>query len=180
MLSLNPTQLEILYFREKQPTSLEERLDRLESKLEIMSIVNMYSQSHDLQDWDLFMDYCTDDIERVITGSVSSRDVGKQQLHEVYKRGQRMARPDGTQVVYDPSIKRKHMVVTPVARISDDGKMGWYSGYTSLVSTKDTPGGHVRSQHEAIILLTFVREGGRWKVKRMNLNTELGHDPLRK
>ena len=126
------------------------------------------------------MDYCTDDIERVITGSVSSREVGKKQLLEVYKRGQRMSRPDGTQVVYDASIKRKHMVVTPVVRISDDGKMAWYSSYTSLVSTKETPEGHVRSQHEAIILLTFVREGGRWKVKRMNLNTELGHDPLRK
>lgn len=177
---LNPTQLEVLYFQEKPPKTLEERLDRVESKVAIMTIVNMYSQSHDLQDWDLFMNYVTDDIVRTITGSVHSQETGKKNLEAVYKRGQRMTRPDGTQVVYDPTIRRKHMVVTPVAKISDDGKMAWYSGYTSLASTKETPQGHVRSQHEALILLTFVREGGQWKVKRMNLNTELGHDPLRK
>ncbi len=180
MLSLSPTQLEVLHFKEKQPRTLEERLDRLESKLAIITIVHLYSQSHDLQDWDLFMDYCTDDIERVITGSVTSREVGKKQLHEVYKRGQRMARPDGTQVVYDPSIRRKHLVATDIVKISDDGNMAWYSGYTSLVSTKDTADGHLRSQHEALVMLTFVRENGQWKVKRMNLTTELGHDPLRK
>ena len=175
-----PSHIDVIKMKEKRPATLEERVERLEAKQTITEIVMAYSQLHDVPDWEAFMDYCTDDIERVVSGSVTARERGKKELLATYQRGQVLTRADGSRIVYDSSLKRKHLVVTPVVRISDNGQEGWYASYVSLVSTKEVDGEHLRSAHEATIVLNFVRQGDDWKIRKMLLNTEIGHDPLRK
>ena len=70
----------------------------------------------------------------------------------------------------------RHMFAAPVVRLSDDGTEGWLVAYFTLVRSVDSEAGFERHQHEGTYTFSFVKQGDEWRISKMIVDTEIGHD----
>lgn len=171
---------EVINMVEKRPATLEERVARLEAKEAIHDVMMLYGHHSDARDTEGVLALYTDDVERVLTGTLDERIQGKDTLRELY-RNPVLPTKDG-RTLGEASRRRgrrmtvRHMFAAPVIRLSDDGNDGWLTSYFTLVRGVDSPDGFERHVHEGTYTFTFVRLGDEWKISKMVVDTEIGHD----
>jgi hypothetical protein len=68
------------------------------------------------------------------------------------------------------------MFAAPLIRLSDDGNTGWLAAYFTLVRSVVSDEGFDRHVHEGTYVFTFVKQGDEWKISKMVVDTEIGHD----
>lgn len=116
-------------------------------------------------------------MERVLAGTLDERVKGKDTLRKVYYNPMLKRKADGKASSAPRDWLLRHMFTTPVVRLSDDMKEAWLTCYYTLVSTKETPTEFRRTAHEGTYIFTFARQGDDWKIKKMVIMTDTGHDP---
>ena len=179
-----PTELsraELLQMVERRPETLDERVARLEAKEAIHDVMMLYGHRSDSRDTEGVLELYTDDVERVLAGTLEERVQGKETLRELY-RNPVLPTKDG-RALGEASRYRKgrkttirHMFAAPLIRLSDDGNEGWLTSYFTLVRSVDSPDGFERHVHEGTYTFRFVRLNGEWKINKMVVDTEIGHD----
>ena len=173
---------QIINMPERRPADLEDRVARVEAKEAIFDVMMQYGHYCDVRDWDTLMKLYTDDIERVLTGTLDERVQGKAKLLELYinpvlptKDGVALGAAAPPATAQETTIR--HMFAAPVIRLADDGKEAWLTSYFSLVRSVDSDSGFERHVHEGTYIFTFVKQGEDWKIKKMVVSSEIGHDP---
>jgi hypothetical protein len=170
--------LEIVNRKENIPENLADRITRLEAKEEVLNLQMQYRHFTDAHDWEGVLSLCTDDIERIIGGTLDEELHGKEALREWYRNPSLKRASDGANVPSFAVDKNYHLVFTPVVRISEDGNQAWSTEYYSVVSIKDETSGAVRGANEGASIFTYVKQNGEWKIKKMVLITNLAHNPI--
>jgi hypothetical protein len=169
--------LEIIRKKERLPRELTKRVLRLEAKEAILDLQMQYAHLCDAHDWDGVLALCTDDVERVLGGSLNEVVKGKESLRDRYLNPQLKRASDGATVPSLAVDKVYHMTVPPVVRISEDGKKAWSTQYYSIVSIKEDHE-YARGVYEGTSIFTYVKQGKNWKIAKMVLVTNLAHSPL--
>jgi hypothetical protein len=170
--------LDIVRRKEKVPEDLAGRIARLEAKEAIRDLQMQYSHLCDAHDWEGVLSLCTDDVERILGGTLEETVQGKEALRERYNNPSLKRASDGVTVPSLAVDKIYHLVATPIVRISNDGNKAWSTQYTSLVSIKDTDDEFARGVHETTSMFTYVKKAGEWKISQMVLISNLANDPL--
>ncbi len=173
----NPV-LGVLGIKEKPAATDQEWVTRQAHKAAITEVLMEYGQYCDLRDYQSLFSLYTDDIERVLGGTLKERVNGKPALMEKYVHPQYTRAEDGKPSIAAKGRKSRHMMATPVIKLSDDLKEAWSSMYFSLISTAEVNGELVRAAHEGTYLFHLVRQDRDWKIKKFVVNSELALDPL--
>jgi hypothetical protein len=169
---------DVLHIEERVPQGLEERLARLEAKERILEMMMEYSHFCDVGDWDRVCALYTDDVERVLTGTLSERVQGRDKLYQLYLNPVLPRREDGKPVTRAANMTVRHFVGTPVVRLAGEGREAFVTSYFTLLESKEDAQGFARSAHEGSYIFTFVKQGGDWKIRKMVVETEIAHDPF--
>ena len=172
---------EVIRILEREPQTLEERVARLEAKEAIHDLMMRYGHVSDARDTEGVLALYTEDVERVLTGTLDERVQGKETLRELYSNPV-LPTKDGRTLGEASRYKRghrttiRHMFAAPIVRLSDDGDEGWLTSYFTLVRSVASPDGFERHVHEGTYTFTFVRLEEGWRIKKMVVDTEIGHD----
>ena len=175
------TRAELINMVEERPDSLEERIARLEAKEAIHDVMMLYGHRSDSRDTEGTLALYTEDVERVLTGTLDEEIEGKDVLRNLY-RNPVLPTKDGRSLGDAAKYKSgrrmtvRHMLAAPVVRLSEDMQTGWLTAYFTLVRSVVKPDGFERHVHEGTYLFTFVRQGDEWKISRMVVDSEIGHD----
>ena len=165
--------LDIVRMEDKVPKDLAERIVRLEAKEAILDVLMQYAHLCDAYDWDGVLSLCTDDIERILGGTLEETVQGKEALRDRYLKPSLKRASDGATVPSLAADKVYHMIATPVVRISDDGNEAWSAQYYAVVSIKDSGDDFGRGVHEGTSIFTYVKQGESWKIRKMVLVSDL-------
>jgi ketosteroid isomerase-like protein len=172
---------DVIRMVEREPTTFEERVARLEAKEAIHDVMMRYGHFSDARDTEGVLALYTDDVERVLIGTLDERVRGKDTLRELY-RNPVLPTKDGRSLGEASRYKRgrkttvRHMFAAPLIRLSDDGDEGWLTSYFTLVRSVASDEGFERHVHEGTYTFTFVRTDEGWKISKMVVDTEIGHD----
>ncbi len=77
--------IEVLRRPRAAPRDIQERIRLIEDRLEIEQLIHRYGYLCDFRLWDELMDLYTDDIERVLAGTLVERVKGKDELRPKYE-----------------------------------------------------------------------------------------------
>jgi ketosteroid isomerase-like protein len=169
---------DVLHVDDRASGSLEERIARLEAKERILEMMMEYSHYCDVGDWDRVCALYTDDVERVLTGTLSERVRGRDKIHQLYLNPVLPRREDGKSVTRAANMTVRHFVGTPVVRLAPGGRQAFVTSYFTLLESKEDERGFARSAHEGSYIFTFVKQGDDWKIQKMVVETEIAHDPF--
>lgn len=165
---------------EPQPTDLEERVQRLEDVRRITDLLLEYGWLEDASRWDDLLELCTDDVERVLAGSLNERVTGKAALRAVLVAPV-MPRKSGDggppPVEQINAYEVRHLINPPVVRVGGDTATV-VASYSLVATTGDGPTFR-RGEHEGGYVFELRRGGPRgWRVSRMLIITENARNPL--
>ena len=172
---------DVIRMVEREPATLEERIARLEAKEAIHDLMMRYGHFSDARDTEGVLALYTDDVERVLAGTLEERVQGKETLRGLY-RNPVLPTKDG-RTLGEASRYRsgrrttiRHMFAAPLIRLSDDANEGWLTSYFTLVRSVSSDEGFERHVHEGTYTFTFVRLEEGWRISKMIVDTEIGHD----
>ncbi|HEX7096171.1 MAG TPA: nuclear transport factor 2 family protein [Acidimicrobiales bacterium] len=165
---------------EDEPADPDERVQRLEDRRRIVELLIEYGLREDASRWDELLDLCTDDVERVLAGSLDERVTGKEALRAVLlapvmprKSGVGAAPPPEQVLAYEV----RHLIDQPVVRVHGDTATV-VASYSLLATTGDGATFR-RGRHEGGYVFELRRGGPRgWLISRMLIITENARNPL--
>ena len=172
---------DVISMVERSPENLEERIARVEAKEAIHDLMMRYGHFSDARDTEGVLALYTEDVERVLIGTLDERVQGKETLRELY-RNPILPTKDGRTLGEASRYKRdrkttiRHMFAAPLIRLSDSGSEGWLTSYFTLVRSVTSTEGFERHVHEGTYPFTFVHLEEGWRIKKMIVDTEIGHD----
>lgn len=166
---------------ERPLATFEDRLDRAEAREQIRDLIMAYGYLEDARCWDDMLAMYTDDIERVLAGSLVETVTGKAALRERLvapvmrtKSGVASASPDQA-----TELGLRHLMFGDVIRIADDGTSATAAVQYVLVATRDGgAGGFERGSHEGSYVFDFRKERGAWRFCRQLIVTNNAHNPM--
>jgi SnoaL-like domain len=175
--------LEVVQRPERARTTLEERAQALDDRHEIRALIMTYGYLCDARRWDELLDLYTDDIERVLAGSLTETVRGKEQLREkLVAPTLERAAPDGRPAPAPPShlltLGLRHLMASDVVRLGDDGTTATAAVQYSMVATSDGDAGYRRGVHEGSYVFDFRKVDGTWKFCRQYIVSDNAHNPL--
>ena len=171
--------LEVFRRPERPRTTVEERLTALEDKTAIRELIMAYGYLCDARRWDELLEHYTDDIERVLGGTLAERIKGKEALKQVYEAPV-LPREDGQAPPASEinTYELRHLIVGDMVRLGDDGTTAWAVAAYSMVASKGEVADFVRGQHEGAYVFEFRKVDGRWKVSHFTVFSENARNPL--
>jgi ketosteroid isomerase-like protein len=175
---------EVAMRTEAPRTTLEERLTLAEDKEAIRDVIAAYGFLCDSANWDELLELYTDDVERVLTGSLEEHVQGKEALRQLYLHpvlpvksggGDPKERLDAS--VTEGRLSARHLISHHVTRVSDDGAEAWSAVQYSLVLEREGDE-YERGVHEGAYLFWFLKQGGRWRVRKLTVIANSARNPL--
>ena len=161
------------------PPDAEARLRHLEDQRAITDLLLTYGWLEDASRWDELLDLCTDDIVRVLAGSLVEEIQGKDALRAVLvapvmpRRSGEGRAPDAEQI---RRYEVRHLIHPPVIRIDRD-RATVVASYALAVTSGDTDAFR-RGVHEGGYVFDLVRRHEGWRIERMLIITENARNPL--
>jgi hypothetical protein len=176
----NGALLEVLALTEAPPTTLEERIARIEDREQIRELVMRYAYLCDARQWDDLLDLYTDDIERVLGGTLTEQVRGKEALRALLVAPV-LPRKDAGAAGPPPASKLatyalRHLVADEIIRIAGDGRTATAAVAYSLVAVD--PADERRGQHEGAYVFSFRKVDGAWKFSRQVIFSNNAMNPL--
>jgi len=171
--------IEIVQRPEPPRPTIEERIQAIEDRQAIRDVLMLYGYLCDARRWDELLEHYTDDIERVLAGTLTERVQGKEELRKLYvapalpHAGEGEA-PPAAQL---QSYELRHLIVGDVVRLDASGMRAWAVAAYSLVASSDDDGFR-RGQHEGGYIFEMRKDDGRWRVCRMTVFSENARNPL--
>jgi 3-phenylpropionate/cinnamic acid dioxygenase small subunit len=165
---------------ERRRDTLEERIELAEARRAIRDLIMSYGYLEDARRWDDMLAMYTDDIERVLAGSLVETIRGKEALRDRLITPV-MATKSGVASATRDQVERlglRHLMFSDVIRIADDGRTATAAVQYVLVATRDDRDGHRRGIHEGSYVFDFRNEHGIWKFSRQLIVTNNAHNPM--
>ncbi|HEX6311229.1 MAG TPA: nuclear transport factor 2 family protein [Acidimicrobiia bacterium] len=173
--------LEVVQRPERERRTPEERVQALADRQEIRDLIMVYGYLCDARRWDELLELYTDDIERVLAGSLSERVQGKAALRERLT-APTLARASGEGAPPPPSyleaLELRHLMASDVVRLSDDGTAATAAVQYQMVATADDERGFRRGAHEGSYVFEFRKVDGRWRFCRQFIVSDNAHNPM--
>ena len=159
----------------------EARLDAAEDRETIRDLIMRYGYLEDARRWDDMLALYTDDIERVLAGSLTERVQGKATLREKLV-APTLERTDGDGAAPPPeylvTLGLRHLMASDVIRLSDDGTTATAAVQYTMVATADDERGFRRGSHEGSYVFDFRKEAGVWRFSRQLVTSDNAHNPM--
>ena len=166
---------------ERHRDTLEERVAAAEDRAVIRDLIMAYGYLEDARRWDDMLAMYTDDIERVLAGSLVETVRGRDALRErlfapviINKSGDA---PPPSQEHLD-ALGLRHLMTTDVIRLSDDGLGAIAAVQYMMVATREGADGFRRGSHEGCYVFEFRKDGGTWRFCRQVIITDNAHNPM--
>jgi hypothetical protein len=160
--------------------TLEARLEAAEAREMIRDLIITYGYLEDARRWDDMLAMYTEDIERVLAGSLVETVRGKAALRDRLitpvmeaKSGRAAASP-----VTVARLGLRHLMFGEVIRLGDDGLTATAAVRYQLVATSEEDGGFRRGAHEGSYVFDFRKEDGTWKFCRQLILTDNAYNPM--
>jgi hypothetical protein len=168
--------IDVLERRERDRTTLEERLALHEDHRAIREVIFKYGYYSDLQHWPGLFGIYTDDVRRSLSGTVHETTEGLDGLRALVER-----RTSGTDAhatgSVGPDVRRRHHIDTEVIKVSDDGMQAWAIALGTVVVTKEQ-GDYAIAAHEDVYLFTLRKVGGTWLISEQIAVTDNARNPV--
>ncbi|HEX6311231.1 MAG TPA: nuclear transport factor 2 family protein, partial [Acidimicrobiia bacterium] len=141
------------------------RLAAAEDRAAIRDLIMRYGYLEDARRWDDMLDLYTDDIERVLAGSLVETIRGKAALRErlvspVMEAKSGAAAASRARV---EQLRLRHLMTGEVIRVAGDGTEATAAVQYVLVATREDEHGFRKGSHEGSYRFDFRKEHGRWK-----------------
>jgi len=166
---------------ERRRDTLEERVTAAEDRAVIRDLIMAYGYLEDARRWDDMLAMYTDDVERVLAGSlvetVRGRDALRERLYAPVMVTKAGDAPPPSQEHLD-RLGLRHLMTTDVIRLSDDGLGAIAVVQYMMVATRDDADGFRRGSHEGCYVFEFRKEGGEWRFCRQLIITDNAHNPM--
>jgi len=174
--------LEVVQRPERARTSVDERVQALEDRDEIRGLIMTYGYLCDARRWDDLLALYTDDIERVLAGSLVERVQGKPALREKlvaptleHRSGEGAAPPPS----HLEQLELRHLMASDLVRLGDDGVTARAVVQYQMVAVSDDERGFRRGAHEGSYVFDFRKEDdGRWRFCRQFIVSNNAHNPM--
>ena len=165
---------------EPSPRGDAARLALAEDRETIRDLIMTYGYLEDARRWDEMLALYTDDIVRVLAGSLVETVRGKPALRA------RLVTPvmeavSGRTAAAPEQLERlglRHLMWGDVVRVAPDRQTATAAVQYTLVATAEGPDGHRRGSHEGSYVFEFRREDGSWKFSRQVIVTNNAHNPM--
>ena len=147
----------------------------LNDEAEIRDLIMRYAHLQDLGRFDEFLELCTDDVERVLSGTLDQHARGRDDLRAKLAEPVAVA---GERAILEPAdVRSRHLITDEVVRVSPDGA---HAAAVAQFAVALTPGqGEYRhGQHEGTYLFEFRKENGQWRFSRQVINSNTARNPL--
>lgn len=161
----------------------EDRVGAMQDKSEIRDLVMRYGYISDAFLWDELCDLYTDDVERVLAGTLEETTRGKENLRAklaaplLPRRGEGGGEPMERPMVIG-TFRSRHLMADDVIRLAPDRTTARAAFQYSLVVETDDENGYDRGSHEGAYLFDFRKENGRWLFSRQVIITNTARNPL--
>lgn len=165
---------------ERARTTIEDRLELAEDRHVIRDLIMAYGYLEDARRWDDMLALYTDDIERVLAGSLVETIQGKAALRDRLVTPV-MATKSGAASASREQVEQlglRHLMFSEVIRVSDDGLAATAAVQYTLVATREDADGFRRGSHEGSYVFDFRKEGGAWRFCRQLIVTNNAHNPM--
>lgn len=164
---------------ERRRETVEERLQAVEDRQAARELLMAYGYLCDARRWDELLELYTDDVERVLAGTLEERLRGKEALRQVYEAPV-LPRADGEAPPASEinTYELRHLIVGDIVRLSDDGQQAWVAASYSLVASTGDGADFLRAAHEGGYIFELRKVDGRWLVARMTVFSENARNPL--
>lgn len=172
--------LEALGRPERDPRTPEERLRAEEDREAIRDLIMRYGYLEDARRWDDMLELYTDDIERVLAGTLVETVRGKAALRDRLVAPAMKAR-SGRAAAAQEDLDRlglRHLMTSDVVLLADDGEHATAVVQYVLVATRTDESGFRRGAHEGSYVFDFRREDGVWRFCRQLIVTHNAHNPM--
>jgi SnoaL-like domain len=173
--------LEVVTRRERPRTTPDERITAVEDRRTIRDLIMVYGYLCDARRWDDLVALYTDDIERVLAGSLTERVQGKATLREKLV-SPTLKRTDGDGTAPPPeylvTLGLRHLMASDVIRLSDDGTTATAAVQYTMVATAEDERGFRRGSHEGSYVFDFRKEAGVWRFSRQLVTSDNAHNPM--
>jgi len=157
------------------PRDADGRRRAVSDRLEIETLIHRYGYLEDFRMWDELLGLYTDDVERVLGGTLEQHVVGKDALRSLYESltlpGDRA--PSYAQLA---ALEVKHMITGIVVRLSGD-EASAVARYT--ISAEGPVDGNVaRGTHGGSYVFHFRRTPSGWKFRHMLVISGNAQNPM--
>jgi len=173
--------LEVVQRPEHERHTTEERVQALVDRQQIRDLIMMYGYLCDARRWDELLELYTDDIERVLAGSLTERVQGKAALREKLV-APTLERASGEGSAPPPShleaLALRHLMASDVVRLAADGLTATAAVRYQMVATSDDERGFRRGAHEGSYVFDFRKVDGEWKFCRQFIVSDNAHNPM--
>jgi len=175
--------IDIVQKPEPARATLEERVQAIEDREAIRQVLMAYGYLCDARRWDELLEHYTDDIVRVLGGTLAEEVQGKEELRKLYVAPQ-LPRAGDDDADAPPAAQLntyefRHLIVDDLIRLDPSGTKGWAVAAYSLVASTEQPDGFRRGQHEGGYIFEMRKcDDGRWRVAHMTVFSENSRNPL--
>jgi len=173
--------LEVVLRPERPRSTVTERLEAVEDRETIRALIMQYGYLCDARRWDDLLDLYTDDIERVLAGSLVERVAGKEALRAKLV-APTLEHQSGTGRAAPPSqleqLDLRHLMASDLIRLGDDGTTATAAVQYQMVATSDDDRGFRHGAHEGSYVFDFRKEHGRWRFCRQFIVSDNAHNPM--
>jgi 3-phenylpropionate/cinnamic acid dioxygenase small subunit len=163
-----------------RPVGIEAKLTRLEDVQRIRDLMMAYGYLEDARRWDDMLALYTDDVERVLAGSLTETVRGKAALRDRLvtpvmeaKSGRVAASREQVE-----ELGLRHLIFGESIHVDADGRSARAFAQYVLVATRDGETGFARGSHEGAYVFDFRKEDGDWRFSRQQIVTDNAHNPM--
>jgi SnoaL-like domain len=153
----------------------EGRWRALRDRLEIESLIHRYGYLEDFRTWDELLDLYTDDVERVLGGTLEQHVAGKEALRALYESltlpGDRAA--SSSQLA---SLEVKHFITGIVVQLRGD-EASAVARYT-ISAEGPVDGSLARGTHDGSYVFHLRRTPAGWKFRHMLVISGNAQNPM--
>ena len=167
--------LEVLRRPRGRPATPEARARLLDDEAEIRDLIMRYAHLQDLGQFEDILGLCSEDVERVLAGTLDQTARGKDDLRSKLAEPVAVA---GERAILEPAdVRSRHLITDEVVRVADDGAHAVAVAQFAVVLT---PGqGEFRhGQHEGTYLFAFRKDDGVWRFSRQVIESNTARNPL--
>ena len=165
---------------ERRRETLEDRVTAAEDRAVIRDLIMAYGYLEDARRWDDMLAMYTDDVERVLAGSLVETVRGKDALRERLHAPVMVAKsgaPTASQSEMD-RLGLRHLMTTDIIRLSDDGLGAIAAVQYMMIATLEDADGFRRGSHEGCYVFEFRKDDGTWRFCRQLIITNNAHNPM--
>jgi hypothetical protein len=172
--------LSVVRMEEDKPQTIEDRVGLLEDKASIHDLIMEYAFYSDARVREPVFDRYSEDITRILSGTLTEEVHGKESLREIVERPQypRVSGAPSPPLDLLKSLDVMHFVTNVVIRVAADRKKAWAVGRVMMVAARTIDGQRERGVHESSYAFEFRNEAGRWNFTRQVVISGQGNNPL--